>query len=361
MVSPTLHWDLGTAYDLFMSLQVLHRPGDYGLRAAWAAGMRSRLPAAEREFLERLVPTNFMHAAPIRWCYELPAPKDSVTALDVLAETPPAQRLPNLLLDESKEEDQFREIVDEIRERGAWNEADVERMRELYNKYWKKPVPPKMIQAEFDMWAHPADYGEGVLSALQAYYEVFFAEEERRIQPVLEEQLERAQKLAEKMDVLDLLEELSRGVRLEEIPEGTEITLAPTYWGAPFLYFGEISKTHRIMLFGARPENASVVPGEIVPDQLLNALKAMSDPTRLRILRYLHAEPLTPTQLARRLRLRAPTVIHHLQSLRSAGLVSIQVGEGKERAYRSRQEGVDTTCAMLKEFLKEPEGADSAD
>jgi DNA-binding transcriptional ArsR family regulator len=356
MVAPTLQWDLGTAYDLFMSLQVLHRPGDYGLRAAWAAGMRSRLPSAEREFLERLLPTNFMYSAPLRWCYELPAPKDSVTALEVLAETPAAQRLPNLLLDDHKDEQPFKEIVQEVSQRGSWSEEDQEKLRELYVKEWKKTVPAKTIQAELDMWAGVADYGERILSALQAYYEVFFAEEERRIQPILEEQLHRAQALAKKLDILDLLEELSQGVRLSEMPEVKELILAPTYWGAPFLYFGEIDEGRRIMLFGARPENASVVPGEIVPDQLLNALKAMSDPTRLRILRYLNTEALTPTQLARRLRLRAPTVIHHLHALRAAGLVSISLGAGKERAYRSRHEGVQATCDMLKDFLEDTDG-----
>ena len=40
--SPQLTWDIGTAYDFFMSLEVLHHPDDYGLRASWAAGVRSR-------------------------------------------------------------------------------------------------------------------------------------------------------------------------------------------------------------------------------------------------------------------------------------------------------------------------------
>ena len=65
----------------------------------------------------------------------------------------------------------------------------------------------------------------------------------------------------------------------------------------------------------------SLVPGELVPDALYQPLKALADPTRLRILRYLSDEPLTPAALARRLRLRSPTVIHHLDALRLARLV----------------------------------------
>lgn len=32
MTTPRITWDLGTAYDLFISLHVLHEPVDFGLR-----------------------------------------------------------------------------------------------------------------------------------------------------------------------------------------------------------------------------------------------------------------------------------------------------------------------------------------
>lgn len=40
-----LYWDFGTAYDLFLSLHVLHEPDIFGLKASWAAGVRSRIPS----------------------------------------------------------------------------------------------------------------------------------------------------------------------------------------------------------------------------------------------------------------------------------------------------------------------------
>jgi DNA-binding transcriptional ArsR family regulator len=88
-----------------------------------------------------------------------------------------------------------------------------------------------------------------------------------------------------------------------------------------------------------------------MPDALNKALKAMADPTRLRILRYLAEEPLTPSELSRRLRLRAPTVVHHLYALRIAGLVHLTLGKGVERRYAIRREGVSGTLAALDEFL----------
>ena len=41
MRTPTLLWDIGTAYDMFISLDVLHNPDKFGLRGAWAAASPS--------------------------------------------------------------------------------------------------------------------------------------------------------------------------------------------------------------------------------------------------------------------------------------------------------------------------------
>ena len=49
---PKISWDFGTAYDLFISLYVLHHPDVFGLRPPWAAGVRSRLTSEERRTLE---------------------------------------------------------------------------------------------------------------------------------------------------------------------------------------------------------------------------------------------------------------------------------------------------------------------
>jgi DNA-binding transcriptional ArsR family regulator len=355
MVDSRIGWDIGTAYDLFISLHVLHSPTNFGLRPAWAAGMRSRLPSSEREFLEDVV-GNDLFNPPLAWVYNLPEPKDTTTALEVLEETPPAQRLMSLTIDTFGDEQYLADLLRGVAQRGKWTEAERDELRtKAQDHYGKKAIPDKMITGQLNWWARSEEFGDLILSALQAYHEVFYAEEERRIRPILESELARAQELAEDMPLQQLVETLSKGVRLTKLNDAKEFILAPSYWGTPFMFFHELGPTKEVILFGARPEDASLVPGETVPDSLVNALKALSDPTRLRILRYLSSEALTPTQLARRLRLRAPTVIHHLQMLRSAGLVYVLLGDGKEKAYQSRAEGILATCGMLDEFLNSPE------
>jgi DNA-binding transcriptional ArsR family regulator len=117
------------------------------------------------------------------------------------------------------------------------------------------------------------------------------------------------------------------------------------------MFYNRLDDDKGIILFGARPKGKTLVPGELVPEELLNSLKALADPTRLRILRYLLEGPSTPGELAKILRLRPPTVIHHLQNLRLAGLVFVTISPRAERRYAIRQEGVKSTIKNLEEYL----------
>jgi DNA-binding transcriptional ArsR family regulator len=68
-------------------------------------------------------------------------------------------------------------------------------------------------------------------------------------------------------------------------------------------------------------------------------------------MRYLNEESLTPSEIARRLRLRPPTVTHHLSALRLAGLVHLSLGASGEKRYAARMEAIQASCAHLVEFL----------
>ncbi|MFH1446959.1 MAG: winged helix-turn-helix domain-containing protein, partial [Chloroflexota bacterium] len=125
----------------------------------------------------------------------------------------------------------------------------------------------------------------------------------------------------------------------------------PSFWGAPFLFYDHLDTHTNMLLFGARPDDCTLVPGDIVPESLLRGLKALADPTRLRILRSLNKVPQTPTQLAHILRLRAPTVIHHLRALRLAGLVQVTVSSQGERNYATRFESFGNTQDKLQIFI----------
>lgn len=355
MALPKLLWDSGTAYDMFVSLNVIHEPAEFGLRSAWAAGMRARLPAKKRETLEQ---SNMLFKVPFHWINTLPDPKDSLTVLWVLRQIPPGERLPILAIDPDKPSEVV-EMLKGIATRGRWNEKEQKFLKAAYaeecGKKKKPPLSNKELLNILGLWSNAEEFGENYLEALRTYQEVFFATEEKRISPALKRALSQAQKLSERLEFLDLLEELSQGLRFTELPKAAEFVLAPSYWCTPLIFYGKVSVKRWIFLFGAKPQDESLIPGEKVPDALLRALKALSDPTRLSILHYLIENSLTQSQLSHRLRLRTPTVIHHLRTLRLAGLVQLTLGveEGEKiKRYAARSNAVAAAFTSLKGFLE---------
>lgn len=342
-MEPTIGWDWGTGYDFFLSLLVLHEPDQFALRGAWAAGVRSRLPAEAREFLQESLPI------PLHWLYGLPQPKDGATVLRAIAVIPPAERLWAIVMVQDLASDAVQ-VMRDVAARGEWNPQHLGALRQAASEWKEKP---KKDLTRLLQWAvNPEAFGDAYLSALEQYHEVFFAEEETRIVPVLEQALERAQQQAETLSVVELLEALSQGVRFTKPVEAEELILVPVFWTTPLIIEEMVAPGRLLFAWGARPADMSLVPGEVVPALMHQALKALADPTRLRILRYLAEEPLTPTDLAARLRLRAPTVVHHLHTLRLARLVYLTLEEGVERRYALRYEAVLDNLDTLKAFLR---------
>ena len=65
---------------------------------------------------------------------------------------------------------------------------------------------------------------------------------------------------------------------------------------------------------------------------------------------YISREELSPSELSRRLHLRAPTVTHHLNELRLAGLVNLTI-KGQDKRYSARREALQSIFSTLEIFL----------
>ncbi len=344
-VTTTLSWDVGTAYEFFVSLHVLHEPERYDLRPSWAAKIRARIPITERTFLEEI---QAFQTFPTGWIHRLPQPKNAITVLYALQQIPAAQRCITILDLEKGYEPEAARLL-KIAERGRWDKQDLEALVPLMCKDTFDQNEQGLIKY-LNWWVRQEDFGTMLYSALQAYYQAFFEQEERRLGPVLLAGLERAKELSTRMSIPDLVAELSQGVRFTE-DLGRELIVVPEYWMTPLVHLDQIGPDQKLFLFGARPATMSAIPGELVPDGLLIALKALADPTRLRILHYLSQEEMTPTELSRRLNLRAPTVTHHIKELRLAGLIHVTL-RGQEKLYRARLGALDSIHGDLKGFLK---------
>lgn len=341
-----LSWYSGTGYDFFVSLYVLHHAADFGLRPSWAAGVRSRLPLEQRDFLERA--QRFLRV-PLTWlALQPPTQRDALDLLAALENLAAEKRLEALLLPYDAAD--LREALAAISTRGECTAAELEAVRAAFVRR-RVALRGDALNQLCAAAARPAEFGERYLTVLRTYYQVFFAEEEGRIRPALRQALAETQAIHTGESPVDLIERLSHGVQLAEVDGLAELELAPSYWSSPLIFYGAAGPGRSILLYGVRPGAAGLVPGEYVPDGLVERLKALADPSRLRILRYLSQQPLTPSQLSRKLRLRAPTVVHHLKELRLAGLVQVMLlGEG-ERCYALRRDALDDLEKVMKGFL----------
>ncbi|MGZ6346398.1 MAG: ArsR/SmtB family transcription factor, partial [Anaerolineales bacterium] len=324
----------------------LHNAGEFGLRPSWTAGVRQRLAVPHREFLEKV----FAFASvPVDWVSSQTEPKDAQTLLRNAAAMPAAVRLRTLTLP-STTPVESKETLDHIATRGAVNSKEKELLgRTILNRNVK--LKPAELEQLLKIWVNPEKSSELLMNSLQEYYQAFFADEETRILPVLKAGLENAQELSKKVKLPALVEKLSRGVHFEDVESAKEIILVPSYWSTPFVFQTTPAKGVMQIVFGCRPDFQSIAPGAETPDKLINALKSLADPTRLRILQYLTREPLTPTELSRKLRLRPPTVLHHLQGLRLAELVAIRVSETGETRYAARSETLDAIFESVNKFI----------
>ena len=345
-MSIELFWDTGSAYDLFTSLFVLHHPEDFGLRPSWAAGVRSRLGASDRIILEKAF--SFL-PFPFRLLAGMPGLKDARAGLDYLETILPADRL-DLLMIHATTPESVVDLLHRVGSTGHFSEADLDTVRKIYIRRGR-PVSAHDVANLLDAWASRENFGEQYLIALRGYYDAFFFEEENRVSSAQKRALAMAQQMARELPVPDLLEKLSHGVSFTAYLNVARVTLIPSYWSNPLIFFNLISPDHLLILYGGRPETESLIPGEVVPEGLLNVLKGLADPTRLQILKYLVEQPLTPKQLAQKLRLRPPTVIHHLKILRLAGLVWIRLENDTERCYAARIETLTEKLTNLQDFL----------
>ena len=351
MTQPHLAWDFGTAYDFFVSLQVLYAPDKWGLRGAWAAGVRSRLSAENREFLRDIQSATFL---PLNFVYNLPTVKDAQAVLDHLTSLPSEQRFDQIVSADFMRDGypEIAAVLFKAAESGRSTAADARKLSSLHRQAGFN-ISKKEAELWLYWWKNKAEFGEKIVPALTNYFNVFFAEEEVRIQPYLVEALDEAREKAERLLDLDaLIEELTGGVRFEQGQREyhDKTVLVPSFWCSPFLIRSDASPELGVYLFGARADTTSLVPGEVVPDTLYRTLKALADPTRLKIMKYLAIEPQTPTELANKLRLRPPTVIHHLRTLRLAQLVYVTISADGKR-YAARTEAIESGMALLSEFL----------
>jgi len=196
----------------------------------------------------------------------------------------------------------------------------------------------------------PADLGarrDRCLTLLETWHTGYFATVDQALLEGLRADATRMAGLAGLTAGVDLVESVTGGVRLAPRDASLTVLLIPQYHYRPW-NLNEGYSGLRVIMY----------PADIVPGQpgepslaLLRLTRALADENRLRILRFLAAQPRSFTEVTRFTGLAKSTVNYHMVALRAAGLVRVHDSNDGVIAYSLRSDALDELSVRLRQFL----------
>ncbi|KWX78447.1 ArsR family transcriptional regulator [Paenibacillus riograndensis] len=183
---------------------------------------------------------------------------------------------------------------------------------------------------------------------LRLWYDQYFRHTEQKMLTLMIEDASEKKMLESKMDIVALIEYASGGMVIEDIPELETIVLLPTVHNRPINTYCFYKKLMLVQYPVDVPQDSEDEP----PIVLLRLTKALSDPTRLRMLRFIAHEPKTMWEMQSELSQSREMLMHHLLILRVAGLLRVHLrGEGTER-YSIRPDGASELQMFLESYIR---------
>ncbi|WP_020576322.1 ArsR/SmtB family transcription factor [Actinopolymorpha alba] len=327
-------------YDLLGSLRALYSPRTYPARRGWVSATRKSLPAelyeSGRFFFQghdtsvgfgavRLVPELPDGAGPeelIARVREVDPKTLAEYMLDAAGDTTPSQLAA------------FRRILD-----GEGSRARVASALRGFASTRKRRYQ-RILE-------DPAGLQNELATMLAAYHELSFADQADALREPLAVAVKVARETLRVLPTAKAVEQLSGGLALSADWPLTRLTLAPSVFLHPFVSVRVDEKTgEALIVYGVPSEGPDTYDTVPVDESLLRALKAMSDPARLQILRLLSEQPISAPQLVERIGLSQPTVHHHVAALRAAELVR-QERTRSGMLLSLRDDGVARTLSAL--------------
>jgi DNA-binding transcriptional ArsR family regulator len=180
---------------------------------------------------------------------------------------------------------------------------------------------------------NPAAVQTRIVDMLAAYWEQSFAEEWERLEPLLGEEVERARDI----DPIELLGAVRAEHKVDpeerllvrwsvhehdvEVEPGNPLRLIPSVYVWPHVRVNCDAPWPLAVLYPPATMRSGIA-GTRPPDNLVQALRAVADPTRVRILQLVAAQPRSTEELAPLVGLSESGLSKHLRALTDAGLLS---------------------------------------
>lgn len=211
-------------------------------------------------------------------------------------------------------------------------------------------VPPEGTKLPGDLGA----MRDELVSLLIAWHHQYFAQVDPVILRGLEASAAANRTLIGTMAPADLVEQVTNGLRFD-LPDGApdgsgpeRVILVPQYHHRPI---NLIQGGDKLVMILYPVEDLTAPAGE-PPSELLRLTRAVADPSRLRILRFLRTGPYTFTDVVGFSGLALSTVYHHLVTLRAAGLVRVHLTADGTALYSLRSAALEQLGRRLHGFLE---------
>lgn len=308
----------------------------------WALKLRNRLQPQTLEIIDQL-----SYLFPFSLALRIPKPRTIESFLAMLESLPAESFLDELISEFNMDEAQLA-IADKMWLGTALTPAELELM---VAQLEHKELVEHFIRV-LPHWQDQAVIKSRFIAAFHNLYDVYFRREVERIEPVLENSAAEVRALlaSKILPTMQLIEGITKGFTLSEDAPYTGIILAPSFYVAPYVSFETLRDNTLLLLYPARPDGMAIDSDSVDDAHLLRQLKALSDKTRLEILRLLAKHPYYNQELADALKLTQPTISHHMGELRVSGLVRAEL-HNNAKQYSLYPNFADILADDLKNFL----------
>jgi DNA-binding transcriptional ArsR family regulator len=343
--APLVQIDPAPAYELLQGLVTILDADDddtYDVGPEWLAEMRARAGDELVAEIRRVCFDNFdLFTTLTGLAYETPAPRDVPAFLEHLRATD-AQELKLHLVEFYTREARRMTPLSVMRAAVAGDPA-------ARDEFLRTSHP------DYEPWSH---YLAGVLDAdgealkaslvevLAAWHERVWKAEALTILPIIERDAAAKRAMLNDMPLEDFVRESTNGVELLPRPGIARIVMIPSFVRRPVVAYSEYADV-QLIIYPVADESVTATTDE-PPRRLVRLSKALGDEKRLRILRALADGEKTLMELAEMFGVAKTTMHHHMIILRSAGLVSVGVGQ---KRYRLRQEALPDVGGLLSGYL----------
>jgi DNA-binding transcriptional ArsR family regulator len=258
--------------------------------------------------------------------------KLSETTLELIANTEVKESILNLLLLACPKKDSVHDFLEWI--------GDVS-VGEIFEQVSTWTPEETNVLRNINEWR------SNMVQLLSLWYEEYYQHLDPSIINTLTKNAQKNKELLKDYKPVDLIEEITNGLRLEFINKVKRIILIPQYHISPYNltndFNGLIIIYYSTQIEQMNPDFPSL--------SILNIARALMDENRLRILRYLTNGEKSFTEVVQFIGLAKSTVHYHIVTLRSAGLVRVHVySQGRER-YSLRNGALNKFNSGLTRYL----------